>query len=72
MVLTARDEKRGLEAIDKLKLEYGLSDHVIFRQLDVSDPASVSSLADFVEHKFGKLDILVNPENLSFFWDQQR
>ncbi|KAK3433854.1 (+)-neomenthol dehydrogenase [Eucalyptus grandis] len=60
VVLTARDEKRGLEAIDKLKLEYNLSDHVIFHQLDVSDPASVSSLADFVKHKFGKLDILVN------------
>ncbi|KAI6702956.1 hypothetical protein NL676_012092 [Syzygium grande] len=52
VVLTARDEKRGLEAIDKLKLEYGLSYHVIFHQLDVCDPASVLSLADFVEHKF--------------------
>ncbi|KAF8031936.1 hypothetical protein BT93_D0984 [Corymbia citriodora subsp. variegata] len=60
VVLTARDEKRGLESIDKLKIEYGLSDHVIFHQPDVSDPASVSSLADFVKHKFGKLDILVN------------
>ncbi|KAF8026605.1 hypothetical protein BT93_F3175 [Corymbia citriodora subsp. variegata] len=60
VVFTARDEKRGLEALDKLKLECGLSDHVIFHQLDVSDPASVSSLADFVKHKFGKLDILVN------------
>ncbi|KAL3742588.1 hypothetical protein ACJRO7_017976 [Eucalyptus globulus] len=65
VVLTARDEKRGLEAIDKLKLEYNLSDHVIFHQLDVSDPASVSSLADFVKHKFGKLDILVNNAGVS-------
>ncbi|XP_030550886.2 (+)-neomenthol dehydrogenase-like [Rhodamnia argentea] len=60
VVLTARDEKRGLEAIDKLKLDRDLSDNVIFHQLDVSDPASVSALADFVKHKFGKLDILVN------------
>ncbi|XP_048141613.1 (+)-neomenthol dehydrogenase-like isoform X3 [Rhodamnia argentea] len=60
VVLTARDEKRGLEAVEKLKLEPGLSDHVFFHQLDVSDPASVSSLADFVKCQFGKLDILVN------------
>ncbi|XP_030540950.1 (+)-neomenthol dehydrogenase-like [Rhodamnia argentea] len=60
VVLTARDAKRGLEAIDKLKLEHGLSDHVVFHQLDVSDPASVSSLADFIKRKFRKLDILVN------------
>ncbi|KAL3743482.1 hypothetical protein ACJRO7_018733 [Eucalyptus globulus] len=65
VVFTARDEKRGLEAIDKLKLECGLSDHVIFHQLDVSDPASVSSLADFVKRKFGKLDILVNNAGVS-------
>ncbi|KAF8026607.1 hypothetical protein BT93_F3176 [Corymbia citriodora subsp. variegata] len=60
VVLTARDEKRGLEAVAKLKLESGLSDHVFFHQLDVSNPASVSSLADFVKSQFGKLDILVN------------
>ncbi|KAI6702474.1 hypothetical protein NL676_011610 [Syzygium grande] len=60
VILTARDETRGLEAIDKLKSECGPSDHVNFHQLDVSDPASVSSLVDFVKHKFGKLDILVN------------
>lgn len=72
VILTARDKTRGLEAIDKLKSECGPSDHVNFHQLDVSDPASVSSLVDFVKHKFGKLDILVNLENLSLFWDQQR
>ncbi|KAL3743484.1 hypothetical protein ACJRO7_018734 [Eucalyptus globulus] len=60
VVLTAIDEKRGLEAVDKLKLESGLSDHVFFHQLDVSNPASVSSLADFIKRQFGKLDILVN------------
>jgi len=58
-VLTARDEKKGLEAVEKLK-ESGLSDHVLFHQLDVADPASIASLADFIKIKFGKLDILVN------------
>ncbi|PON52896.1 Short-chain dehydrogenase/reductase [Parasponia andersonii] len=59
VVLTARDEKRGLEAVGKLA-EAGLSELVVFHQLDVTDPSSVSSLADFVKIKFGKLDILVN------------
>ncbi|KAL5792459.1 hypothetical protein ACOSP7_001053 [Xanthoceras sorbifolium] len=59
VVVTARDEKRGLEAVEKLK-ESGLSDYVIFHQLDVTNPASIASLADFIETQFGKLDILVN------------
>ncbi|PRQ57906.1 putative oxidoreductase [Rosa chinensis] len=59
VVLTARDEKRGLEAVEKLK-ESGLSGQVVFRQLDVADPASIAPLAQFIETQFGKLDILVN------------
>ena len=58
VILTARDEKRGLEAFESLK-EKGLSFKVLFHQLDVADPASVSSLADFIKTQFGKLDILV-------------
>ncbi|CAL5401058.1 unnamed protein product [Camellia sinensis] len=45
VVLTARDEKKGFEALEKLKSD-GLSDHVVFCQLDVADPSSVASLAD--------------------------
>nr|POE56965.1 (+)-neomenthol dehydrogenase [Quercus suber] len=41
VVLTSRDEKRGLEAVDKLK-ESGLTDHVVFHQLDITDPASIA------------------------------
>ncbi|XP_042979082.1 (+)-neomenthol dehydrogenase-like isoform X2 [Carya illinoinensis] len=59
VVLTARDEKRGLEALQKLQYS-GLSDQVVFHQLDVSDPASITSIADFIKTQFGKLDILVN------------
>ncbi|KAK0581337.1 hypothetical protein LWI29_012556 [Acer saccharum] len=57
VVLTARDDKRGLEAVEKLKDE---SDHVVFHQLDVADPHSIASLAEFIKTQFGKLDILVN------------
>ncbi|RDX65880.1 (+)-neomenthol dehydrogenase [Mucuna pruriens] len=59
VVLTARDEKRGHEAIERFR-EFGLSDLVIFHQLDVTHSASIASLVDFVKTQFGKLDILVN------------
>ncbi|XP_057743148.1 (+)-neomenthol dehydrogenase-like [Arachis stenosperma] len=62
VVLTSRDEKRGLHALETLK---DLSDFVFFHQLDVADPASVASLADFIKSKFGKLDILVNNAGVS-------
>ena len=58
VVLTARDEKKGLEAVEKLR-EFGQSDHIVFHQLDVADPASIASFADFIKTKYGKLDILV-------------
>ncbi|KAJ1426870.1 Short-chain dehydrogenase/reductase SDR [Sesbania bispinosa] len=64
VVLTARDENRGHEAIQKLK-EFGLSDQVIFHQLDVTDPPSISSLVEFVRTQFGRLDILVNNAGIS-------
>ncbi|XP_038684823.1 (+)-neomenthol dehydrogenase-like isoform X2 [Tripterygium wilfordii] len=66
VVLTARDEKRGIEAVDKLIKEFGLSaGNVFFHQLDLTDPASASTLADFVKTQFGKLDILVNNAGIS-------
>ncbi|CAI8607219.1 unnamed protein product [Vicia faba] len=59
VVLTARDEKRGLQALETLEAS-GLSHSVVFHQLDVADASSVATLADFVKSQFGKLDILVN------------
>ncbi|XP_058745574.1 (+)-neomenthol dehydrogenase-like isoform X2 [Vicia villosa] len=59
VVLTSRDEQRGLQALETLKAS-GLSDSVVFHQLDVADAVSVATLADFVKSQFGKLDILVN------------
>ncbi|KAF8692969.1 hypothetical protein HU200_039334 [Digitaria exilis] len=58
VVLTARDQKRGTEAVSILgKL---VLSNIVFHQLDVSDPPSAVRLADFIKEKFGKLDILVN------------
>ncbi|WCJ30883.1 NAD(P)-binding Rossmann-fold superfamily protein [Euphorbia peplus] len=59
VILTARDEKRGLEAVQKLK-DSGLSDYVVFHQLDVTDSECVAALVEFITTQFGKLDILVN------------
>lgn len=58
VVLTARNEKRGLDAVERLK-EFGLSDLLVFHQLDVTDPPSVASLTQFIKTRFGRLDILV-------------
>ncbi|KAD4384706.1 hypothetical protein E3N88_24874 [Mikania micrantha] len=57
--VTARDELKGLQALHKLKILCS-SENLIFHQLDVTDPASIESLADFIGTQFGKLDILVN------------
>ncbi|XP_076937332.1 salutaridine reductase-like [Bidens hawaiensis] len=63
VVLTARDQNRGLDAVAKLHSS-GLPD-VIFHQLDVTDPSSIASLASFIDSLFGKLDILVNNAGVS-------
>jgi (+)-neomenthol dehydrogenase len=65
VVLTARDGKRGLEAVQKLK-QLSLTGLVIFHQLDVTDLAGIRSFADFIRNQFGKLDILVRKINLIF------
>ncbi|KAI7724560.1 hypothetical protein M8C21_030439, partial [Ambrosia artemisiifolia] len=58
VVLAARDEGRGLEAVTKLK-DTGLT-NVVFHQLDIKNPTSIARFTKFVESQFQKLDILVN------------
>ncbi|KAJ0254918.1 (+)-neomenthol dehydrogenase [Hirschfeldia incana] len=66
VVLTSRDEKKGLDAVETLRQETGVSDQsLVFHQLDVTDPASIKSLAQFVNNQFGKLDILINNAGVS-------
>ncbi|KAH1240983.1 (+)-neomenthol dehydrogenase [Glycine max] len=67
VVLTARDVKRGYQAVEELKREFGFSDLVVFHQLDVTDPSSIASLVEFVKTHFGRLDILVNNAGISGF-----
>jgi len=58
VVLTARDEERGLKAVETLK-EFDLYDLLVFHLLDVNDPVSFATLAHFIKTKFWRLDILV-------------
>ncbi|XP_024993588.1 (+)-neomenthol dehydrogenase-like [Cynara cardunculus var. scolymus] len=58
IILTARNESRGLKAVEKLNAS-GISD-VIFHQLDINDPTSIACLVEFIETRFRKLDILIN------------
>ncbi|KAI3957211.1 hypothetical protein MKW98_012086 [Papaver atlanticum] len=64
VVLTSRDVTKGLEAVENLKNSFGLS-NVVFHQLDVMNPITISSVAEFVRNHFGKLDILVNNAGIS-------
>lgn len=57
VILTARNESRGIKAIEELNLS-GIS-NVVFHQLDIKDPTSIARLAKFIETHFQKLDILV-------------
>uniref|UniRef100_A0A0D9ZNG3 Uncharacterized protein n=1 Tax=Oryza glumipatula TaxID=40148 RepID=A0A0D9ZNG3_9ORYZ len=65
VVLTARNEARGLEAVDGIRRSGAADSDVVFHQLDVTDAASVARLADFVRDQFGRLDILINNAGIS-------
>lgn len=64
VVLTARNDARGLEAVERVRCARGDAE-VYFHQLDVTDPCSAARLADFVRDQFGRLDILINNAGIS-------
>lgn len=57
VVLTSRDQKKGLEACEKLHRE---ELPIRYCQLDVTHAASIMSFTRFIEDEFGRCDILVN------------
>lgn len=57
VILTARDKSRGEEAVRGLVRD-GLD--VTYCPLDVTDPASTDTAYAFVNHQFGRLDVLIN------------
>jgi NAD(P)-dependent dehydrogenase (short-subunit alcohol dehydrogenase family) len=68
VLLGARDEQRGKEAAAKLQTE-GLD--VQFLLLDINDQTTHKAARDFIEDKFGKLDILVNNAAVALEIDQK-
>uniref|UniRef100_UPI0034D38095 carbonyl reductase 1 like 2 isoform 5 n=1 Tax=Rattus norvegicus TaxID=10116 RepID=UPI0034D38095 len=63
VVLTARDESRGHEAVKQLQTE-GLSPR--FHQLDIDNPQSIRALRDFLLQEYGGLNVLVNNAGIAF------
>jgi len=57
VILTARDESRGKASVKALEKE-GLKP--LFHQLDICDHDSIVRLRDFLQEKYGGLDVLVN------------
>jgi NAD(P)-dependent dehydrogenase (short-subunit alcohol dehydrogenase family) len=57
VILTSRDETKGKTAVDRL-LSEGLA--VSYHPLDVTDARSIEHLAQFIQRKFGHMEILVN------------
>jgi NAD(P)-dependent dehydrogenase (short-subunit alcohol dehydrogenase family) len=57
VLIGARDESKGRAAVDTLRSD-DIDAHYV--RLDVTDSASISQAAQFIERTFGKLDVLVN------------
>jgi NAD(P)-dependent dehydrogenase (short-subunit alcohol dehydrogenase family) len=66
VILTARDEAKGLEAQGKLKAQ-NLSVH--FLVLDITKEESNLQAASRVKSEFGKLDVLINNAGISLRGD---
>src|SRR3989338_8449354 len=66
VVLTSRDEAKGLAACEKLKKE---ERSVRYFQLDVTHAMSINRLWSFLKKEFGRCDILVN--NAGIFLDKK-
>jgi carbonyl reductase 1 len=64
--LTARDQTRGLQAVEQLKKE-GLNPK--FHQLDIEDKKSIETLKIFLKNTYGGLDVLVNNAAIAFKQD---
>ncbi|CAH9141026.1 unnamed protein product [Cuscuta epithymum] len=63
VVLTSRETAVGEEAVKVLQ-EGGLN--VVFHQLDIVDPVSIETFADWLKEEYGGLDILINNAGVNF------
>uniref|UniRef100_A0A4W5J9Z4 Carbonyl reductase 1 n=1 Tax=Hucho hucho TaxID=62062 RepID=A0A4W5J9Z4_9TELE len=63
VILTARNEKLGNEAVKMLKSE---GFEVAYHRLDLCDQGSAKQLSNFLQKTYGGLDVLIN--NPLLFW----
>ncbi|KAL1437126.1 hypothetical protein MTO96_049117 [Rhipicephalus appendiculatus] len=61
--LTARDEKRGKEAVAELNKQLLRPK---FHQLDIDDIESIRRFRDFLKSEYGGLDVLVNNAGIAY------
>ena len=61
VVLTARSEDKGLEALASLG-----SNNVKFHQLDISDRESIQQISSWLGNEYGSLDILINNAGINY------
>jgi NAD(P)-dependent dehydrogenase (short-subunit alcohol dehydrogenase family) len=61
VILTSRDPEKGQKAAEQLQLE-GFD--IIYYPLDVANAESIEVFSQFVRHKFGRVDVLINNAGL--------
>src|SRR6185369_2175681 len=66
VILTARDQTKGLEAQKKLKAEDQVAH---FLELDITKEESIQQAASKIKSDFGKLDVLINNAAISLRGD---
>jgi NAD(P)-dependent dehydrogenase (short-subunit alcohol dehydrogenase family) len=57
VILTSRDEKKGLAAVEKISRQAG---NIVYHQLDVTNQESIIRLRDYVISEYGSVDGLIN------------
>jgi NAD(P)-dependent dehydrogenase (short-subunit alcohol dehydrogenase family) len=57
VILTARDGSKGESAAETLR---GQGLDVVYHTLDVTDPAGIGHLVEFIDSEFGHVDVLIN------------
>ncbi|MEM8808752.1 MAG: SDR family oxidoreductase [Cyanobacteria bacterium P01_G01_bin.38] len=68
VMMAARSEERGIEAVEKLRQE-GLDVYPV--KLNVTNSDDIAALPGFLQEKFGRLDILVNNAGVLLDWGTQ-
>lgn len=63
VILTARNEKLGNEAVKMLKSE---GFEVSYHHLDICDQGSAKQLSNFLQKTYGGLDVLINNAGMAF------